>query len=178
MKYGSEFKHNEQEIIDLFRETFTASEGEQEGNVIGELVSNIIKDTAHEDLYVYTAIDDEKIIGCVCFTRLKFEQDERNVFIMAPVAVLPAYQSQGIGQGLIQHALSKLREINVDVLFTYGDPNYYCKTGFKQVSEDFAKAPLKLSFPEGWLAQSFHDDFQAFKGGSSCVSAFNKAEYW
>jgi len=30
--------------------------------------------------------------------------------------------------------------------------------GFQQISEDIVKAPLKLTQPEGWLAQSLQSD--------------------
>ena len=64
-------------------------------------------------------------------------------------------------------------------LFTYGDPNYYSKVGFKPITEKLIKAPLKLSYPEGWLAQSLvSDEIQPITGNSYCVEAFNKPRIW
>ena len=51
--------------------------------------------------------------------------------------------------------------------------------GFQQISEDIVKAPLKLTQPEGWLAQSLQSDvIDAMVGSSVCVKALNKQEYW
>ena len=62
---------------------------------------------------------------------------------------------------------------------TYGDPNFYSKVGFGVVSEQVVPAPLKLSYPEGWLAQSLvGDEIEPIAGKSYCVEAFNKPEIW
>lgn len=42
----------------------------------------------------------------------------------------------------------------VELIFTYGDPNYYSKVGFKPASQQVAKAPFESSYPEGWLGLS------------------------
>ena len=74
---------------------------------------------------------------------------------------------------------SDLRQKGVDFVVTYGDPNYYSKTGFNQITEEFAQAPLKLSLPEGWLGQSLsNQDERPLIGPSRCVPALNKAELW
>jgi putative acetyltransferase len=85
----------------------------------------------------------------------------------------------GTGQKLINYGISHLKKKRVELLFTYGDPGFYGKVGFKPVSEDIAKAPLKLTFPEGWLAQSLvNEHIQPISGNSTCVSALNNQQYW
>lgn len=55
----------------------------------------------------------------------------------------------------------------------------YSKVGFQQISEEVVKAPLELTQPEGWLAQSLRDGvIDAMAGSSRCVSALDKQEYW
>jgi len=67
----------------------------------------------------------------------------------------------------------------VELIFTYGDPKFYSKVGFNLISEKLVKAPLKLTYPEGWLGQSLvSDNIEAISGHSYCVEAFNKPEYW
>ncbi|MCK5334537.1 MAG: GNAT family N-acetyltransferase, partial [Gammaproteobacteria bacterium] len=64
-------------------------------------------------------------------------------------------------------------------VFTYGDPKFYSKVGFSLISEKLVKAPLTLTYPEGWLAQSLvGDEIEAITGSSYCVEALNKPEYW
>lgn len=172
-------KGREAEIIDLFTSTFTASEGEEEGVLIGELVRNLLGGTAPEDLFVFTAEEDGAIIGGIVFSRLRYEQDQRAVFVLAPVAVAPIQQGKGIGQRLLSHGLAALRSAGVDIAMTYGDPNYYRKVGFLPISEADAAAPVPLNHPEGWLAQSLTDRAMApLKGPSSCVEALNNPVFW
>lgn len=73
---------------------------------------------------------------------------------MAPVAIHTDWQGRGIGQNLIKYGIYHLKKEGVTLMFTYGDPNYFSKVGFSQITEKVAKAPLKLSQPEGWLCQS------------------------
>ena len=60
-------------------------------------------------------------------------------------------QKKGIGQQLICFGIEQLKSKGIELLFTYGDPNYYSKVGFVSVTEEAIKAPLKLNFPHGWL---------------------------
>ena len=179
LRFHDGHKGWEGEIVDLFTATFAASEGEQEGALIGELVRNLLGGTAEEDLFVFTAEDHGRIIGGIVFSRLTYEQDERTVFILAPVAVMPDQQGKGVGHRLLTHGLTELGRAGVDIAVTYGDPNFYAKVGFTPISEGDAAAPLPLNHPEGWLAQSLTDRAMApLKGPSRCVEALNDPVFW
>lgn len=167
------------ELPELFRDVFTASEGEEEGAVIGALVSDLLETTRRDDLHAAISHDGPQVLGCILFSRLRFDQDPRQVFLMSPVAVRTDRQKAGIGQRLIAFGLDELRRDKVDFVVTYGDPNYYGKTGFFPISEKVAQAPLPLSHPHGWLGQSLTGaEMAPFKGPSHCVRAFNKPELW
>ncbi|KQI69369.1 acetyltransferase [Loktanella sp. 3ANDIMAR09] len=168
-----------QEIRDLFAATFAASEGADEGALIGAFVARMMRETADADLFVWSACDDGELLGCIFLSRLTYPQDDRTAFILSPVAVRTDLQGRSIGQKLIAHGLDDLRRRGVDFMMTYGDPNYYVKTGFTPITEDFAKAPLPLSFPEGWLGQSLTvADQKPLVGPSSCVAALNNPDLW
>ncbi len=52
-------------------------------------------------------------------------------------------------------------------------------SGKRLTTEKIAQAPLKLTYPEGWLAQSLvSDEIEKIAGNSYCVKAFNKPEIW
>ena len=98
---------------------------------------------------------------------------------MSPVAISTRCQGQGVGQGLINFGLAALKEEGAELVFTYGDPGFYAKVGFHTVNEEVVKAPLKLSFPQGWLGQSLvSDEINPIAGESICIDAFNKPEIW
>jgi putative acetyltransferase len=178
MKFDT-LKLGDTEVIrGLFTETFTDSEGPSEGVLVGNLAQELMTETGARDIYGFVAVEAEKTIGCIFFTRLTFGNDI-NAFLLAPVAIHPDYQGQGIGQGLIGFGIKKLKANGVELVMTYGDPGFYSKVGFKPVSEATVNPPLQLSLPEGWLGQSLAgDSVNPATGRPACVKAFNKPEYW
>ena len=51
-----------------------------------------------------------------------------------PVAVLPLYQRQGIGEKLIEHGIQKLKEKGCPYVVVLGHPEYYGRFGFETSS--------------------------------------------
>ncbi|MDD1779921.1 N-acetyltransferase [Enterovibrio sp. ZSDZ35] len=177
-----EFKQYEtsqlNDIKALFQNTFTDSEGEAEGKMVSELAYEALTTTENQDVYGFVAMDGETLAGSIVFTRLT-PANGASAFLLSPVAVATSYQKQGVGSTLINVALDVLKNEGVELVFTYGDPNYYGRVGFQQVSEDVVKAPCKLSFPEGWLGQSLvSDEVSTIEGETGCVAAMNKPEIW
>lgn len=178
MRFSKEYAGKEAQIISLFNTTFTQSESAEEGLLIEALVKNQLNDTPANDIYVITAEDSDALVGACIFTRLTFEQDDRTVFILAPVAVTTEKQGQGIGKKLLAYGFQVLRDANVDIIMTYGDPNFYSKAGFEAVNESDTAAPFKLEYPHGWLGLSLNSQLSPLKGPSHCVSALNNPAYW
>lgn len=165
-------------IKNLFSKTFSDSEGESEGQLIGNLVQDFMTITDKKDLYVFVATENKKLIGSIIFSKLTFDI-KINAFLLSPVAVDTNYHKKGVGQKLINFGLKTLKENGVELVFTYGDINFYSKVGFANISEEVVKAPLKLSYPEGWIAQSLvSDKIEPIKGNSYCVEAINNPDLW
>jgi putative acetyltransferase len=133
MEVSRGFKGRELEIVDLFTATFTASEGADEGTLIGNLVHELLDTTAERDLFVFTAEEAGTIVGAIVFSRLTYDQDDRTVFVLAPVAVATDRQGRGIGQRLLADGLAALRETGVDIAVTYGDPGYYSRSASRRL---------------------------------------------
>lgn len=166
-----------QEITKLFFETFSDSEGEEEGVLIKELVSELFEYVHTNEARAYFAQDTEgKVIGAVFFSPLNYEDNEV-VWMLSPMAVKTSEQGKGIGQAIIKFALRDLAEDGVKSACTYGDPAFYEKVGFEPVTTDKLPSPLPLSFPEGWLWNSF-GNFQELKGIPRCLAPFGSADLW
>ncbi len=178
MEFSSYKSSNIAEIQQLFFKVFTDSEGQTEGEIIGNLTYDLMTVTDVQDLYGFIATENNLIIGSIFFSKLTF-QNSVSAYLLSPVAIQTNYQGKGIGQKLINYGIKQLKENGISIVFTYGDPDFYSKVGFSTITEKMAKAPQKLSQPEGWLAQSLvNDKFEPIAGNSNCVAALDKAEYW
>lgn len=179
MEFSSRHSGLERDIEDLFRSTFTDSEGSEEGALIGELARNLLSDTALDDIQVFLARAGDDLVGAAVFTRLIYSADPRVVFLLSPMAVATRWQKKGVGQRLLAHAVASLREAGVDVVITYGDPAFYEKVGFKTLTESTAQPPLPLTQPEGWIGRLLTESpLAALKGSSTCVAALNDPSFW
>lgn len=172
-----ETRHSE--ISTLFRATFTASEGADEGALIGNLAGALLSETPDDDLRVFLAEENGALIGTAIFTRLRFAGDDRTAFLLSPMAVATDHQGTGVGQSLLTAALTTLRTEGIDIAVTYGDPAFYGKVGFLPVSTDTVPAPQPLSQPEGWIAQSLSGaPLRPLQGLATCASALDNPDYW
>jgi len=171
-------QHDPTTIERLFTSVFGQSEGESEGALIGELVHDLMATTPPHDLYGFCAINGERLVGSIFFSRLRYATNA-TVFLLSPVAVHSADQGSGIGQQMITHGLRQLAADGVDAVLTYGDPAFYAKVGFQPVTGDTIPPPFALSQPEGWIAQSLTDDaVESLTGPCRCVPAFDTPALW
>lgn len=78
------------------------------------------------------AQDDGDIAGHCGFSRLTIAAAGKDypAVSLAPVAVLPARQRQGIGAQLIRHGLERLRADGENLVFVLGEPDYYARFRF------------------------------------------------
>lgn len=163
----------------LFRDTFTASEGAAEGKLIGAIARDLLATTPPADLRLFAAVPNGSLAGAVLFTRLRFGDDPRVVWLLSPVAVLPTHQRQGIGAQLIRAGLDALRAEGASAAFTYGDPAFYGRLGFAPITAAEAPPPHPLSQPIGWLAQNLTEaPLTAFPAPSRCAPALDDAGVW
>ena len=105
MKLSTYNPSNIEEIKQLFTKTFSDSEGQSEGLIIGNLAYDLMTSTDGNDLYGFVATENEQIIGSIIFSMLAFE-NEVNAFLLSPVAIHTSYQGKGIGQKLINFGLN------------------------------------------------------------------------
>jgi putative acetyltransferase len=77
--------------------------------------------------------EDDAIVGHILFTSVAVESGGRRVLGMglAPMAVLPDRQRQGIGSQLARRGLSILRERGCPFIVVIGHPEYYPRFGFE-----------------------------------------------
>jgi putative acetyltransferase len=75
---------------------------------------------------------DGLVVGHICFSPVSIESDGGvfDAMGLAPMAVLPEFQNQGIGSRLVQEGLRKCRDLGHSLVVVLGHPNYYPRFGF------------------------------------------------
>jgi len=100
------------------------------------------------------------IVGHILLSHLPTTMDCRVVraLALAPVAVLPGYQRQGVGGRLIEAALEEARRLGAEAVIVLGHPGYYPRFGFsaalasKLASPFSGEAFMALELVPGALA--------------------------
>lgn len=83
------------------------------------------------------AIKDGRIIGHIFFSEVTFEPENENLKAigLAPMAVLPEFQDQGIGSQLVKQGLEECRNHGFELVVVLGHPEYYPRFGFTTAKE-------------------------------------------
>jgi putative acetyltransferase len=117
-------------------------------------------------LHSFVAERGRNIVGHVLFSRVIIQADCGQVaaVALAPVAVLPAHQSLGIGSRLIRHGLHRLREDAEKIVLVLGELEYYARFGF---SAEKARRLITPFPPESYMALELSSG--ALDGVEGCV---------
>jgi len=95
----------------------------------------LIADALRDGGYVRTSLVAEverQVVGHILFSDLPIVSETATfpALALAPMAVLPDYQRQGIGSQLIRRGLDTCREHGHRVVVVLGHPNFYQRFGF------------------------------------------------
>lgn len=78
---------------------------------------------------------DQKIVGHLLLSKAVTVDRQRGVehavIVLAPIAVSPGYEKQGIGSRLIAEGIHRTKQLGYGVILLIGHPSYYPKFGFK-----------------------------------------------
>jgi predicted N-acetyltransferase YhbS len=79
------------------------------------------------------AENDDQVVGFILLTKIKIINPEKtaNSLALAPVAVYPDFQNQGIGSELIKYAHKKAFALGFESIFLLGHANFYPRFGYK-----------------------------------------------
>ena len=146
-----------------------------------KLVSQLFDDDSASPPLSLVAEQSGQITGHILFSRVSVQDSEQPIAasILAPLAVAPSCQKQGIGTRLIAEGLLVLREQGVGLVLVYGDPVYYARSGFEPVSTERFTPPCELTYPHGWMALALAPQkLDAVSGRIQCADALSAAEDW
>ncbi|MVA34115.1 GNAT family N-acetyltransferase [Agrobacterium vitis] len=96
------------------------------------------------------AVADRDVVGHLAFSSVTIDGVHSGWFGLGPVSVLPDRQGQGIGSGLIENGLSRLKRWGAKGCVVLGAPSLYRRFGF----EHYKALVLPGAAPEHFLALS------------------------
>lgn len=112
----------------------------------GKLVEKLrATDAFVEGLSLVAEVDD-CVVGHILFTKVQIVNDENKFesLALAPMAVLPDFQNQGIGSSLVREGLKKAEEKGFSSVVVLGHENYYPRFGFKPASLWKIRPPFQV----------------------------------
>jgi putative acetyltransferase len=95
----------------------------------------------------FVAVEFDRIIGHIFYSPVEIARKQTNNLLtlgLAPIAVLPDHQRQGIGSLLIRHSLSECLRLGCQAVFVLGSPQYYSRFGFIAAKEKGLKCEYKV----------------------------------
>ena len=114
-------------IRDVNKRAFGQS---QEADVVDKLRRSC------NDLLSMVAVVNNRVVGHVLFSPATVASEVRTVegMALAPMAVLPEYQRQGIGSELIRAGVARLASRGCPFVIVLGHAEYYPRFGFEPAS--------------------------------------------
>jgi putative acetyltransferase len=95
------------------------------------------------------ALDDEDIVGHLFFSRARLDSGD-DVLALAPMAVVPGRQREGIGSLLLKDGLRRATETAFPLIVVVGHATYYPRFGFVPADAHGIRAPWDVP-AEAWM---------------------------
>jgi len=148
-----------------------------------KLVRDLLHDPSAKPVLSMLALKKDRAVGHILFTtaRLSGIQGTASIVILAPLAIVPDAQKQGIGGKLIEEGLELLSKSGVDLVFVLGHPEYYPRYGFKPAGHLGFEAPYPIpdEHAGAWMVQALWPGVIGIVSGKViCANALNKPEHW
>ncbi|MDF2970148.1 MAG: hypothetical protein K0R61_598 [Microvirga sp.] len=84
-----------------------------------------------EDLILSVTAYGDEPAGHIAYSRVSLHEARSiRACVLAPLAVSPAFQRQGVGTALVRHSLMRLTKDGYDLVVVLGEPDYYSRFGF------------------------------------------------
>lgn len=138
----------------LLIKTAFASAEHADGNE-QDLVNELRKSESFIPSLSLVAEKDGVLAGHILFTKLK--AGEETALALAPLAVLPEFQKQGIGSALIKEGHKRAKEMGYRFSVVLGSEKYYPKFGYVPASRYGIKAPFPVP-DENFMAINLKGD--------------------
>ena len=140
----------------------------------------LVADLHRHDLAVLSlvALSGTALVAHVLFTPCLVEGVRAKVSMLAPLAVLPKWQGQGIGTLIVKAGLQHLEDDGVEQVFVLGDPAYYGRFGFTPESGVAPPYALPPEWASAWQSKCLGGTRQGLSGKLGVPGPWQRPELW
>ena len=130
------------------------------------------------DVLSLAGTSESRLVASVFFTKCTIDDQGRDVALLGPLAVLPAWQRKGIGSAIVRNGLKRLASRGIGHVFVLGDPAYYGRLGFAPEHRIVTPYPIPPEWHDAWQSIKI-GDAQALEGGTLCVPGpWRRPDLW
>jgi predicted N-acetyltransferase YhbS len=177
-------------LDDLAMAAFGPGEGPEIVTLLHGLLGDANAVAGHPPTLSLAAQDSAgRLRGHVLFTPVRLDPAPPTppaAAILAPLAVDPAVQRQGLGQRLAREGLARLRAAGADLVFVLGHPGYYPRLGFAPAARRglLPQHPIPPEHADAWMVQALRPgvlERLAADGVTRrvlCAGVLGEARYW
>ncbi len=124
----------------------SAFAGDSEANLVNDL-----RNSGYVELSLVAELDGE-IVGHILFSRVTVATSQGSVktLSLAPMAVLPSHQRQGVGSKLVRTGVSLCSQRGCHLILVLGHPDFYPRFGFSAERARGIASPFGGG--EAWMA--------------------------
>jgi putative acetyltransferase len=148
-----------------------------------ELVADLLDDPSAAPVVSLLAEADGVAVGHILFTRATVtgEGTAPRASILAPLAVIPEVQRQGVGLALIEAGIEALGALDVSLAFVLGHIGYYPRAGFRPALPFGLDPPYGIdpAVSDAWMVREIcPGTLGSVRGTVRCADALMHPELW
>jgi len=165
---------------DDIQRVYLAAFPKGESEIVAKIAIDLLSENTTPQTISLIVEADHSVVGHIAFSPVEIDHNENcQVYILAPLAVQTDYQKRGIGSTLIKYGMQQLSAMGVNIVFVYGDPNYYERFGFDADTARNYTTPYNLQYPSGWQAIVLNEyAMEKIPVAISCVTSLCDPKLW
>lgn len=112
------------------------------------------------------AVQETAIVGHIAFSPVEIasEKSSFGALTLAPMAVLPSHQNEGIGSQLVIAGLQECLRLGHEIIVVVGHPNYYPRFGFVPANSKGIECEFEVP-DEAWMIKELKEGALAGRQG-------------
>ncbi len=121
---------------------------------------------------------DGAVVAHVMFTTCCIAETDDKVALLAPLAVSPAWQRQGIGDTIVRAGMGYVEAAGMSRVYVLGDPAYYRRFGFEPEFDVAPPYPLPEEWRGAWQSLDVGGEKSPVSGKLSVPKPWRQQALW